>query len=69
MRVRAAGGRAPERGRRVSRGRREAAEPEAPRNGVVATNQVGDWGAVAVFSAPVIPNSATPKPLEIDSLS
>ena len=48
-------------------GRREAAKPVAPRNGVVATNQVGDGGGG--LSAPVVPNSATPKPLEIDSLS
>lgn len=69
VRVRAAAGRAPERGRGVSRRWRAVAEPEAPQNGAFARNQVGDEVGDGVFSARVVPLSTAPKPLEINNLS
>lgn len=61
------GGRAPERCRGVSCEWR-AAEPEAARNGEVATNQ-GSIGGGGRFSAPISLIRKTPKPIEIDNLN
>lgn len=61
VRVRAAAGRAPERGREVSRRWRAVAEPEAPQNGAFARNQVGDEVGGGVFSGRVVPPQHCPE--------